>query len=77
MSETRLDVRDVPPRDRHPTIHEAFDGLDSGESLTLVNDHDPNPLFYELSAEREDFDPDGYRVEQRGPAEFVATLPKR
>lgn len=73
---TELDVREIPPRERHPKIHDAFDALDSGEELTLINDHDPKPLYYELNAEREDFDADNYAVEQRGPGEFVATLPK-
>ena len=71
-----LDVRDLAPPERHPKIHDAFDALDSGEALTLINDHDPKPLFYELQAEREDFDARNYEVEKRGPGEFVATLPK-
>jgi uncharacterized protein (DUF2249 family) len=73
----RLDIRDLPPSRRHETIHEAFDELDPGESLTIVNDHDPQPLFYEFRAERDAFDADGYDVERRGPEEFVATLPKK
>jgi uncharacterized protein (DUF2249 family) len=73
---TELDVREIPPRERHPEIHEAFEALDPGEALTLVNDHDPKPLYYEFQAEREDFDAENYEVEQRGPGEFVATLPK-
>lgn len=77
MSETTLDVRDIPPRERHPKIHDAFADLESGESLTLVNDHEPKPLFYEMKAEVESFDPDGYEVERRGTDEFVATFPKR
>lgn len=77
MTDTTLDVRDIPPADRHPKIHGAFADLDSGETLTLINDHDPKPLFYEMQAEVEDFDADGYTVEHRGPEEYVATLPKR
>ncbi|ELZ96996.1 hypothetical protein C440_04443 [Haloferax mucosum ATCC BAA-1512] len=52
MSDTTLDVRAVPPAKRHPKIHEAFDDLDSGESLTILNDHDPKPLFYSEMANR-------------------------
>ncbi|GLV47252.1 aminotransferase [Thermus sp. LT1-2-5] len=47
-----LDVRDIPPRERHPRIFGVFDGLAPGESLVLVNDHDPKPLYYQLQAER-------------------------
>ncbi|MFB6108704.1 MAG: DUF2249 domain-containing protein [Haloplanus sp.] len=77
MSEHRLDVRDLSPNERHPKIHAAFDELDAGEELVLVNDHDPKPLFYEFQAERDAFDADAYRLERRGPNEFVATFPKR
>jgi uncharacterized protein (DUF2249 family) len=77
MTEQTLDLRDVPPPQRHPKIHDAFAELDSGEALTIVNDHEPKPLFYEFQAEVEEFDADGYDVERRGDAEFVATLPKQ
>lgn len=77
MPEKRIDVRDTPPAQRHPKIHQAFTELDSGEALQLVNDHNPKPLFYEMEAEVDGFDADGYEVEQRGPNEFVATFPKQ
>ena len=73
---TELDVRDVPPMERHPKIHDAFEDLAAGESLTIVNDHEPKPLFYEFQAEVETFDADGYEVEQVDDAEFRATFPK-
>lgn len=77
MSDQTLDLRDVPPAERHPLIHETFDALESGGSLTLINDHEPKPLFYEMQAEVEDFDAERYEVEQREANEFVATLPKK
>lgn len=76
MSESTLDVREIPPNERHQQIHAAFNDLASGETLTIVNDHDPKPLFYELREEKADFDADGYTVEQRGDEKFVAELPK-
>jgi uncharacterized protein (DUF2249 family) len=77
MPAETLDLRDVPPPERHPKIFDAFEDLDSGETLALVNDHEPRPLFYEMRAEVDEFDADGYEVERRGPTEFVARLPKR
>jgi len=77
MTDETLDLRDVPPPERHPKIMDRFEQLASGESLTLVNDHEPRPLFYEMRAEVDAFDPEGYEVEQRGEREFVATLPKK
>lgn len=47
-----LDVTKIEPRRKHPTIFEAFDALDEGESFVLVNDHDPAPLRYQFQAER-------------------------
>lgn len=47
-----LDVRDMPPRERHPKIFKAWEALPVGGALKLVNDHDPKPLFYEFRAER-------------------------
>ncbi len=46
----RLDVREIPPRLKHPTIFGRFEELQAGESFTLVNDHDPMPLYYQFSA---------------------------
>lgn len=76
MTDRTLDVREIPPAERHPKIHDAFADLDSGETLTLINDHEPKPLFYEMQAEVEAFDADGYTVERRSMDEFVAKFPK-
>ena len=48
----QLDVRVIPPREKHPTIFLTFDSLQPGESFILVNDHDPFPLRYQFEAER-------------------------
>jgi uncharacterized protein (DUF2249 family) len=48
-----LDVRIIPPREKHPTIFQTFETLEPGESFILVNDHDPFPLRYQFQAERE------------------------
>ena len=47
-----IDVRTVAPRDRHPLIFATWEALQPGEAFTLVNDHDPKPLFYQFSAEQ-------------------------
>lgn len=48
---TVLDVREMAPRERHPTILATFGGLASGQAMELVNDHDPKPLRYQFEAE--------------------------
>ncbi|MEO8609504.1 MAG: DUF2249 domain-containing protein [Chloroflexota bacterium] len=50
---TTVDVRSVPPRERHPLIFQTFDSLQPGESFMLVNDHAPTPLYYQFLHERE------------------------
>lgn len=47
-----LDVREITPRERHPLIFQSFEALAPGECLTLVSDHDPKPLYYQLMAEK-------------------------
>ncbi len=49
--EVLIDVRSMPPRERHPTIFSAWDALGTGGSILLVNDHDPLPLYYQFAAE--------------------------
>ena len=51
MTATRIDVRTIAPRDRHPLIFSTFSGLAAGQALELVNDHDPRPLYYQFQAE--------------------------
>ncbi|WP_136715556.1 DUF2249 domain-containing protein [Halorientalis salina] len=72
-----IDVRDLPPKERHPKIMDAFESMDSGETLRLVNDHEPKPLFYEMQAEVDAFDADNYESHQEGEDEFVAEFPKQ
>lgn len=47
-----VDVRTIAPPQRHPLIFTTFERLAPGESFTLVNDHDPKPLYYQFAAER-------------------------
>jgi uncharacterized protein (DUF2249 family) len=46
-----IDVRTIRPPERHPLIFKTFNELAPGESFTLVNDHDPKPLYYQFAAE--------------------------
>lgn len=47
-----LDVRALPPPRRHELIFRTLDELPGGSAITLVNDHDPKPLHYQLEATR-------------------------
>lgn len=50
---TTLDVREIPPVQRHPLIFQTFEALKPGEAFVLINDHDPKPLYYQFKFERE------------------------
>ena len=43
-----IDVRTIPPAQRHALIFDRFRALDTGDTLVLVNDHDPRPLKHQF-----------------------------
>lgn len=43
-----IDVRTIPPVERHPKIFGMLDALAEGGALIIINDHDPRPLHYQL-----------------------------
>lgn len=76
MSEaTVVDIRPIPPRERHPLIFQTFDDLSPGGAIALINDHDPKPLLYQLQFER------GNRFEwwplEEGPEVWRILITKR
>ena len=80
-----LDVTQIEPRHKHPTIFKHFDELEPGESFIIENDHDPKPLYYELIAERGpvftweylEKGPEIYLVQiAKNPAENVSEIKK-
>lgn len=74
-AERVVDVRDLPPPQRHPTIFATFDALTPGEAFLLVNDHDPKPLFYQFQAERAgEFE---WTAVETGPERWVIRIGKR
>jgi uncharacterized protein (DUF2249 family) len=70
-----LDVRPIPPRDKHPTIFRTFDSLASGQSMMLINDHDPKPLHYQLMAERPDSV--AWTYQEQGPATWRVQIDRK
>jgi len=52
-NEKKLDVRKLPPKDRHPVVTKTWERLDCGSSLLLVNDHDPLPLYHQFACQYE------------------------
>ncbi|MEO8029948.1 MAG: DUF2249 domain-containing protein [Gemmatimonadota bacterium] len=73
-SQQSLDVRVIPPRDKHPTIFQTFAALAPGGSFVLVNDHDPKPLRYQF--EHEHADQFGWEYLEQGPAVWRVEISK-
>ena len=79
---TVLDVTQIEPRLKHPTIFEHFDALEQGESFIIHNDHDPRPLYYQLLGERGNIftwdylesGPETWRVQIAKPAAAAETV---
>ena len=75
ITENILNVTLLEPRQKHPTIFARFDELEEGESLTIHNDHDPKPLYYQLLGERGDIFTWEYL--EQGPAWWKIRISKR
>ena len=70
-----LDVRPIPPREKHPTIFRTFDSLAAGQEMVIINDHDPRPLRYQFQAERpESFE---WSYEEEGPEVWRVRISRR
>lgn len=69
-----IDARTYPPKEKHPAIFGAFDSLKLGETMELVNDHDPRPLYFQLMAERPN--QIGWEYLEQGPVVWRAGITK-
>ncbi len=67
-----LDLRDMPPAQRHQKIFEIWNRLSAGETLKIINDHDPKPLQYQFAAEYEGMFE--WEYEQDGPLDWIVNI---
>ncbi|MFN3472266.1 MAG: DUF2249 domain-containing protein [Aquificaceae bacterium] len=44
-----IDLRPMDHGRRHPLVIETFSKLEVGESFSIINDHDPLPLYFQMS----------------------------
>lgn len=73
--ENILNVTLLEPRQKHPTIFVRFDDLKEGECLTIHNDHDPKPLYYQLLGERGNIF--NWEYQAQGPEWWIVKITKR
>ena len=69
-----LDLRPMPPSERHEKIFQTWDVLKPGETLRIINDHDPKPLHYQYEAEyKNQYE---WEYEQSGPKDWMIKIKK-
>jgi uncharacterized protein (DUF2249 family) len=74
MADDVLDVRPLRKADKHPTVFAAYNALGHGESVVLVNNHDPIHMREEFETEH----PGSYDWDylERGPREWRIEIRK-
>jgi uncharacterized protein (DUF2249 family) len=45
-----IDVRTIPPYERHPRIFSVLEALKPSQAFAIVSDHEPRPLQYQIQA---------------------------
>ena len=72
--ETTIDLRGRDLHERHPLVFTTFRGIDAFESLEVVTDRDPQPLYDRLTLEQ----PDAFawEVVEDGPANWRTRITK-
>lgn len=69
-----LDLREIPPFERHKKIFEMWNELEAGEILEITNDHEPRPLYYQFAVEQEGkFE---WKYVREGPKDWVFQIKK-
>lgn len=70
-----IDVRDLNNEEKDKAVLKAFDSLDLGERMILINDTDPTPIFDKLEEQR------GAKFEWEhtleGPVQWESAVSKR
>src|SRR3989338_10446762 len=69
-----LDLRNMMPFERHSNIFKMWNSLKEGETLRIINDHEPKPLYYLFEAEHKgQFE---WNYEKKGPKDWIFAIKK-
>jgi uncharacterized protein (DUF2249 family)/DUF438 domain-containing protein len=67
-----LDLRPMPPFERHEKIFQTWDELKPGDVLRIINDHDPKPLRYQFEVEyKGKYD---WQYKGQGPKDWIVEI---
>ncbi len=67
-----LDLRSMPVFKRHDKIFQTWDTLQPGQTLRIINDHDPKPLWYQFEVEyKGKYE---WEYEQKGPEDWIVKI---
>lgn len=75
MKNVIIHAQEIEPATRHAHIFQEFDSLAAGESLTIVNSHDPFPLLNQFTQNRENQFTSEYL--ENGPTTWKVKLTKK
>ena len=67
-----LDLRSMPPFERHEKIFKSWDTLKAGQTLRIINDHDPKPLRYQFEVDYKG--KHEWEYEQNGPKDWIVKI---
>ncbi len=70
----KLDLKSVPVMERHPKIFDAWEGLEAGKTLQIINDHDPKPLHYQFEGEYQGSYE--WKYAEQGPTDWIVNIKK-
>jgi uncharacterized protein (DUF2249 family) len=75
MKDILIEAHLIPVGERHNSIFQAFDSLEAGDSITILNNHDPKPLIQQFGESR----PSQFTSEYlaSGPSEWKVKLTKK
>lgn len=70
-----FDVKNIPPSERHPKkILDVWNRLEAGETLQLLNDHDPRQLYSLFETEFKDSF--SWEYGEKGPVDWIINIKK-
>lgn len=75
MTDFVIEAQKIPAPERHAYIFQSFDNLEGGESLVIINTHDPIPLLRQFDTLKQDQFDSEYL--EKGPTQWQIRITKK